>query len=289
MLEKYKKLLKNNDTEDFAKQLVEELKKDYGIEQVKTELTVTKLADSKISTALNQTERGNASPLAKINIMPNTSYDKLIRHKQGEVFGTGIHELKHLKQFSEAYQADPDKFAEVLFRYNVKPEEIEKRTQEAIKVYTDSIMKNAKLLKDGDDQFIEEIIKVTPELRNVSKNDLKNAYKQMDINEILRIMKEQDGYKTEEDLYAFWKKEVEDSYIKLYRKTLDARYGELPRFKEGTEEYKKGMEYIEAYEKYPDPNKDYDAYLANLLEKEAWHNADLSKKIYNYLKSIWAL
>jgi len=289
LLSEYKKLFKNENTEDFAKQMIERLKKDYGIEQVKTELTVTKLADSKISTALNQRESGNASPLAKINIMPNTHSDDLIRHTQGEVFATGIHEIKHLKQFAEAYRANPDKFAEVLFRQNVKPEEIEKRTQEAIKVYTDSFTKTAKLLKNGDEKIIEEIIKVTPELKNFDKNEVKTELMQMDIKEIIRILKEQDGHKTEEELYAFWKKETEDSFIKVYRKALDDRYGELPKFKEGSDEYKKGMEYIEAYEKYPDPDKDYEAYKANLLEKEAWHNGDLSKKIYNYLKSIWSL
>jgi hypothetical protein len=120
LLKKYKDLCKNDNTEDFAKQMVEQLKKDYGIEQVETKLTVTKLADNKLSTALAQTELGNVNPLGEINILPRTASDNLLRSDQGGVFSTGVHELKHLKQFADAYRANPERFAEALINSALK-------------------------------------------------------------------------------------------------------------------------------------------------------------------------
>ena len=52
---------------------------------------------------------------------------------------------------------------------------------------------------------------------------------------------------------------------------------------------KAGIEYIEAYGKYPNPKKDYEAYKNNLLEKEAFKNGNLSEKIFEYLKPIWKI
>ncbi len=292
LINKYKEICKNGSTDDFTKGMIEQLKKDYGIEQVKTELNVIKLADNKISTAMNHTETGNASPLAKINIMPRTSRDSIIRSIQGDTFSTGFHELKHIKQFADAYRANPNKFAEVLFRHNIKQEEFDKILKDEIKKYNERILKQATDLHNGEESIINEIyqnFQTMPEYKGVSKNEIKQLFKNEKIEDLVVKLKEKDGYKTEEDLNNFWKKELEDSFIQSYKKMLDSRYGSLEAYKEGTEEYKKGMEYIEAFDKYPNPNKDYDAYRQNLLEKEAWHVGDLAKKIYKYTSSIWKL
>ena len=244
LISKYKKICKNKNTDEFIQKMINQLKKDYGIDGVKTELKITKLADNRISTALNQRERGNASPLAKIHIMPRTSGDHIVRSVQCETFATGFHEMKHLTQFSEAYRANPDKFAEVLFRHNVKPEEVEKNIKDSMQKHN------------------------TAELEQI---------------------KNQFNLQSEDDLYKFFKESVEENYIKSYRKQLDERYGKLTPYQKDSEEYKKGMEYIEAYEKYPDPEKNYEEYQKNLLEKEAWNIADMAKKIFRYTSSIWKL
>ncbi len=116
LVKKYKEICKNKNTEDFTKQLIEQLKKDYEIEKVATEVNIQKLKDSKLKTALEQTEYGNANPVGGINIMPRTSRDNLIRSIQGHTFVTGFHEVKHMKQFADAYRADPDKFAEAILK-----------------------------------------------------------------------------------------------------------------------------------------------------------------------------
>lgn len=116
LVKKYKEICKNKNTEDFIKQLIEQLKKDYGIEKVATEVNIKKLKDNKLKTAIEHTEYGNANPLGRINIMPRTSRDKLIRSIQEDTFVTGFHEVKHMKQFADAYRANPDNFAEAILK-----------------------------------------------------------------------------------------------------------------------------------------------------------------------------
>ena len=82
LIGKYKEICKNKNTDDFIVKIIEQLKRDYGIEEVKTRLNIVKLTDNKISTAINQRERGNASPLGEINIMPRTHSDRIFRNIQ---------------------------------------------------------------------------------------------------------------------------------------------------------------------------------------------------------------
>ncbi len=292
LIGKYKEICKNKNTDEFIKKMIEQLKKDYGIENVKTELNIKKLANNKFSTKMNQRERGNASPLAKIIIFPRTSKNKIIRGVQGETFATGFHEMKHIKQYAEAYRANPDKFAEVIYRRNVKPETLEKKVQENIKKAEEEYIKCAKKIKNGDEQTInlqyEQWIKSNPG-SHLTKDEYKKALMDKDIDQLIKELKTADGVETAEKLYEFTKKSTEKATIRFYRNSLDERYGKLSQYAVDSEEYKKGMEYIEAYEKYPNPEKDYDAYRANILEKEAWNIADLAKKVYKYTSSIWKL
>jgi len=292
LINKYKEICKNKNTDDFTKKIIEQLKKDYGIEQVKTELNIKKPADRKNSTKLERRERGNASPLAEINIMPATNSNHILRSIQGETFTTGFHEMKHITQFSEAYRANPDKFAEAMFKRNVKPKELDSKIQENIKSAEKAWRQYAERLKNGDDELIsrqyEGWKEANPE-QTITKNQYKQEIMNEDIDNLIMQLKTFEGAETEEKLYELIKKSTKEMSIKSYRERLDERYGKLTLYKEGTPEYKRGMEYIEAYEKYPDPKQDYDAYKKNLLEKEAWHIGDLARKIYKYTSSIWKL
>lgn len=257
LLDKYKQLLKNENTEDFAKQMVEQLKKDYGIEKVQTDINVELLKDGKIKTMIEHRKNGEASPFGEINIMPSTNSKEVIRSQQKEILETGFHEVKHLKQFAEAYCADPDKFADAIYEHNV--------TKELIDEFI-SIVK-AEIKKNATESLNEEPVRG------------------MTLAKIEKLLTEATLKKYGGSFEEFAKQSIK----KDYKEVLDSKFGKLERYKEGTEEYKKGMEYIEAYKKYPDPEKDYSAYKNNLLEKEAWNNGDLSKKIYDYLKSIWSI
>ena len=256
LIAKYKELCKNDKTEDFAKKLIEQLKIDYGIEKVETTTTVTRLKDGKLKTSLEQTEYGNSNPLGGINIMPPTHEKTLIRSYQEDTFETGFHELKHVKQFAEAYKADPDKFVDAIYKQSVTKDLVDKSVKE--------LKANLKI-----------------EAKNLLNNE---NFKGMSLNEIEDLLEKEalKGYETYENCVAGETK-------KFYRQMLDARFGKLERYQEGTEEYKKGLEYIDAYAHYPDFNTNYEEYKKNLLEKEAWHVSDLAKNIYKYISSIWKL
>ncbi len=258
LIAKYKELCQNNNTEDFAKKMIETLKKDYGIEQVKTDVTVSKLKDDSLKTALTHTEAGSASPFGKIQIMPNTSSDHLIRNVQKEIFDTGFHELKHLKQFADAYRTNPDMFAESLYKQSIT-EEIQR-----------------KQLTDFKKNLREE-------MENLRKTDPDCSH--FSVEELIEMAFEKQGLKSDNDILELFKKEN----LADIRRLLDERFGSLEPFKEGSEEYKKGLEYIKGCEKYPDPKVDYDAYRENILEKEAFDVGEKAQKIYNYLSSIWKI
>jgi hypothetical protein len=277
--------------------MVEQLKKDYGIEQVKTTLIVTKLADNKISTALAQTKLGSASPFGAIDILPSTSSDLLIRNIQGTVFGTGFHELKHLKQFADAYRANPEKFAEAIINNLSKKNPSKKEMFDSLrKDYIEEckdehkrqVLDLVKRLRNGDDALIQEIMEhmqKDPKISKLSKAEWKRSLKTKNDDELMKIALQKAPMPSEKAL----EKESYNELIADVKRILDKRYGKLTPYKEGTEEYKKGMQYIDAYENYPDPKVDYDAYRANLLEKEAFHFEDLAKKIHDYSSSIWKL
>lgn len=258
LINKYKTICKNNNTEDFSKKMIEQLKKDYGIEQVETKVNIEKLKDSSIRTAMEQTEGGNADPLGIINIKPSTHSDNLIRSIQSDTFSTGFHELKHLKQFAEAYRANPEKFAEAIVELGYKSQDKNK----LIETFKQGMRKN--LEKQWE-----------------TSAECKKAYKTFD--EFYQDIMKELHIKTDDDLLSYIKKISKEKT----KAVLDERYGKLERYKEGTAEYNKGMEYIKAYSEYPDASKDYQAYRNNLLEKEAWHIGDLANKIYKYSSSIW--
>ena len=275
LISKYKQICKCNKTEEFTKKMIEQLKKDYGLEQVEIDLTVKKLKDSKLKTALARKERGNANPLGEVNIMPGTSGDRVIRSIQGETFSTGFHEMKHLKQFSDAYRADADKFAEAILNLHIKDSSTKKA--EFIKEYKDGLFNKFSALKNLDKDTVKEF--------NLTQNEIEEMFKCYSIDDLIKQTMEKQGLKTDEDIFNFVKKQK----IKGIRELLDLQYGKLERFTEGSEEYRNGLEYIRAYENYPNPEKDYDAYKKNLLEKEAWDVGGKAQKIYKYLSSIWKI
>lgn len=259
LIKKYKEICKNSNTDDFTKQLIEQLKKNYGIENVKTEINVTKLKDNKLKTALEQTTFGGTSPLGNIIIKPRTSDDILIRSVQEDTFTTAFHEVKHMKQFADAYRTNPDKFVEAILK-----------GAEGHKDYGENLVKefNNELLNQA-----KEAIQIYPELKG------------MTAEEVCKSWKVEAGLKTDQDIIA----NVEKNMISIIRKSLDERFGQLERFKPDSPEYKKGMEYIDSYANYTDGHVNYKDYRNNLLEKEAWHIGDLAGKIYKYTSSIWKL
>lgn len=130
-----------------------------------------------------------------------------------------------------------------------------------------------------------EEMKKDPKAPKLSKTEWKRFFGSQKEDECMKIALQENPMQSDEVLEKTFKEEV----IKAQKEAFDRRYGKLTPYKEGTEEYKKGMQYIDAYENYVEAKVDYDAYRANLLEKEAFHFEDLAKKIYEYSSSIWKL
>ena len=255
LVEKYKNICKNKNTEEFTKDIIAQLKKDYGIENVATDIKVVKLKDGSLKTILERTEAGNANPLGNINIMPATHNDIITHSVQKDMFCTGFHELKHTKQFADAYCTDPERFVKAIL--NTVDE---------------------KAIVNAIEETKQNILKKAQELKNTT-------HKSIDIDTIIKDIRRNSGMSTDNDIRN---KVMEASKADL-RKQLDLRYGKLEKFKPGTPEYEKGLEYISGYEKYTDAVNNYDSYRNNILEKEAWQVSDLAEKIYRYSSSIWKL
>ena len=290
LISKYKELIKNDNTEDYAKQMIEQLKKDYGIGCVETNVDVKLLKDNKLSTYIDHVELGVASPFGKIDIMPRTNSNTAIKSIQKEIFSTGFHELKHMKQFADAYRTDPDKFVDAMYKLHIDKATFEEAVQEMkkeLEITCNDFIKET--IAEAEKTEKEELVQLAKESKTSDK-ELKEA-----LNEFQQNFDEMRDYMEERFRETFYEevgdieKRVETEIKNQFRKILDERFGKLEPYKEGTPEYQKGLEYIEAYAKYPDPNTNYDAYRDNLLEKEAWKNGELAEKIYKYCSSIWKL
>lgn len=69
-------------------------------------------------------------------------------------------------------------------------------------------------------------------------------------------------------------------------KDLDTLFGKYPKFKAGSDEYKKGLKYIECARNYTTDGKEY---FEQLSEKEAFEIGDKARKIYDYISNPWRI
>ncbi len=101
LIKKYTELYKEKDSKTYYNKLVEQLKKDYGIENVNTTL--------KLEQTINLTEYqvgGMAARNGEITIFPQN----MKNHGDESGFNTLFHELKHMQQYAELWKADSEEF-----------------------------------------------------------------------------------------------------------------------------------------------------------------------------------
>ena len=134
LIKKYTEIYKEKGTDNYYHKLVDQLKKDYGIEKVNTKLKI----DNTIQSGTFQTG-GEASINGTITIY--TEAMKKVGDEAG--FDTLFHELKHVRQYSELWMADFERFLKELTEQalDIQSKETQELIQELLK--TGASRKNA--------------------------------------------------------------------------------------------------------------------------------------------------
>lgn len=86
-------------------------------------------------------------------------------------------------------------------------------------------------------------------------------------------------YKKDPDAVAKMSKDEADKLFEARKRV----FGDLPKFKEGSEEDILGKKYIEADYNYVDADKNVKEYKNNLLEQEAYRITDLAKEVFRHI------
>lgn len=134
------------------------------------------------------------------------------------------------------------------------------------------IKQNEFAYRTEPDEFIESLI------GKYSDEELENIAKKAFSDEKIKNLSEQ-GRDLKEEAALIMKKECSVLF--------DSLYGDSGRFEKGSNEYKKGLEYINAEKKYRLPKGGIMGqirYKNNLLEKEAFKVSDMARQIFRYLK-----
>ena len=110
LINKYKEIAKIEKTDDFLQKLFEEVKKDYGFEDMDIKLVVEKLKDGSFKTFNKHHINGSAGAVNKeISIYPKTHRETLVSDLRQKAFGTMMHEMHHIRQDLIAYRTSPEK------------------------------------------------------------------------------------------------------------------------------------------------------------------------------------
>ena len=132
LLNKYKRISKEKNSEEYIKRLVAQVKSDYGLGNVDTKLNVG-IVQANVKDEVFFS--GTATPFGEININRDLLGADIFGNGRNQIFKTTFHELKHLNQYADAYRADADKFTEILVNNTrkIKPEDFEKNAEECIR------------------------------------------------------------------------------------------------------------------------------------------------------------
>ena len=261
IVNKYKDILDIKNTEEFCKKAFEQVKKDYGYDNLGINLKIEYMPDTKISTILSR-EAGaswNASDGVITLHVPDVKNAKypLDKSQKSELISGLLHEFQHTKQTEIAYRTSPEKLAQA---------------------YEKKVSKNNML------EYINKQLDNTYALKKYAENHnitVEEAKKQLE-----KLKK----------IYNENKAEIEEGFRKArgniteeYRKMLDKLFGKYEKLKPDSEEYNLGMKYIENQANYINGRDDYSGYRAQILEKEAHAVNDKYNKIYNYFANPWRI
>ena len=255
MLKKYKEILNIKDEKEFCEKAFEQVKKDYGYGSLDLKL------------ALDETTGGILSGGWQASGMDFRIFYKNILKHNGDVFdrqtkagilGTFFHEFQHVKQTEYCVRTDLEKYLQAIKNENT----INKEYIAGIKKFLKDDKQLAKLAAEKGMTTEQIIVQLNTELNILKTN----------------------GYTAMSEYVAEVNRQVE-----IIRARLNSLFGQYPKFKPDSQEYKLGEQYTKNYGNYIDAKKDStnEEYKAQIIEKEAFNVEKLSKDIPKRLRSIW--
>jgi hypothetical protein len=251
LVNNYKELLNIEDTEEFVKKAFEQVKKDYGYENVPIELKINKIKNYLGSGDAGwRSENGELS----INLLIDNSGKVCNRNKRGRkcILQTLLHEFQHTKQDEFAYRTSRDDIVKAI---------LNRKTDQSVMINN---IKNILSKKSKLEIEAKEL--------NISVEDCKKRYEKLLKN-------------LEQGKYDFSKINFDENT----QIALDDIFKNYKKFAENSEEYKLGLKYIENNNNYIQPGIDRKGYEKQILESEAFGAEDKFEEIYNSFANIWRI
>lgn len=248
--DRYKEILKESDVDSLCSKLFNQVKKDYGYENINIKLDIDKITEE-----ARKKEAGGGWILnkARVTLRPYCANgQKMTASDKKQILNTLMHEFQHVKQAEIAYRTNAEKYIQILRKNNELPtgDKLKKELEEMKAILKD----------DGR-------LKTWARERNQTVEQLKT-----DINKALN----------NKDYSAFI-----NFNEKECRQNLENLFGKYPKLKINSEEYKKGEKYLENEANYISAYDNKTGYLEQILEKEAYGAEKKLKLFYEYIKSIW--
>ena len=251
LVKKYEELLNIEDTEEFCKKAFEEVKKDYGYENIPITLKINKVKDvNGAGDAGWESERGIININLLTDRLSGKVFEKNRRGRKCELQKI-IHEFQHVKQDEIAYRTSRDGTAEAIHETRGNMQKVKENIQNLLNG------KKYKLEQKANEMNIS-----VDELRK----RLECAIKNIDDKKYGNIPFDKDK-----------------------RIVLDDLFEKLPILDKDSQEYKLGLKYIENIKNYIRPENDRKGYHSQILEKEAENSEKIFEEIYNYFASPYRI
>lgn len=251
LVKKYDELLNIEDTEEFCKKAFEEIKKDYGYENIPIKLEINKVKDANgAGDASWDADSGIISINLLMDILSGKVFEKNRRGRKCELQKI-IHEFQHVKQDEIAYRTSRDGIAEAIHetRGNMQ-----------------NLKANAQSLLNGKKYKLEQ----KANEMNISVDELRKrlecAIKNIDDKKYGNIPFDKDK-----------------------RIVLDDFFEKLPKFDKNSNEYKLGLKYIDSTKNYVKSANNRKGYHSQILENEAENSEKIFERIYNYFASPYRI
>ena len=247
---KYREIMKENDVDSLCRKLFEQVKKDYGYENANIKLDIDRITEE---ARKNEAGGGWLIGKARVALRPYCREGhKMTYEGKKQILTTLMHEFQHVKQSEIAYRTDAEKYIQILKKNRALP------TGDKLKKELDEMRR---ILSD------EGRLKTWARERNQSVEELKK-----DINKALN----------DKDYSAFTNFDEAEC-----RQNLKDLFGKYSKLSPSSDEYKKGLKYLDNEANYINGHEDKAGYLEQIMEKEAYAAEEKLKDFYEYIKSIW--
>ena len=211
LINNYKELLNIEDTEEFIKKAFEQIKKDYGYENIPITLDIKKVTSSVKDKAAWHPFSGNIE-VELVMDKKTGNLRKINKYGRKSIVESIIHEFQHTKQNEISYRTDREEFIEAL-RNMISMDDIVLRLE--------SILKNNKELAEmarKNNKTVEEYKKHMEDCINRLKNQNGNVA-DVDKNEkniLDEIFKDFSKFNKESKEYELGRKYIQNfkNYIK---------------------------------------------------------------------------